>query len=328
LPSVIQSIQPYVSSEDIDKGSRWSSDIAKELENSTFGIICVTKDNFEAPWLSFEAGALSKTMDKSFVTPFLFDIKRSEVKGPLLQFQSTIFQKEDLKKLIGTLNKACGENKINEERLNKAFDVWYPTLEKELNTIKGETEQSDENKIRDGHNFSLEILEEILELSRSNQKLLRNTEDSLSENESSLSDNIEDLKKTIQTQTELIERFPDLSSRRRMNRLHPMLIEELTHFVSPNSLLAMPMLLSPVKIDFPWIYDSGIAVYNILMSDSSKEEKRRVCRDFEKLLEFTTKHPIMRDMCVDNPDIMMLLRHFSTALVTFLKEIVEKNIGR
>ena len=128
LPSVIQSIEPYVSSEDIDKGARWSTDIAKELENSTFGILCVTKDNLEAPWLSFEAGALSKTMDKAFVSPFLFDIKRSEVNGPILQFQSTIFQKEDLKKLVSTLNKACGENCIPESRLEKAFEVWFPTL--------------------------------------------------------------------------------------------------------------------------------------------------------------------------------------------------------
>ena len=146
LPSVIQSIEPYVSSEDIDKGARWSTDIAKELENSTFGILCVTKDNLEAPWLSFEAGALSKTMDKAFVSPFLFDIKRSEVNGPILQFQSTIFQKEDLKKLVSTLNKACGENCIPESRLEKAFEVWFPTLETELNKIKDVIDDPDKIK--------------------------------------------------------------------------------------------------------------------------------------------------------------------------------------
>lgn len=39
LPSVIQSITPYVSSEDIDKGARWSSDIASELDESSFGLL-------------------------------------------------------------------------------------------------------------------------------------------------------------------------------------------------------------------------------------------------------------------------------------------------
>ena len=52
LPYVINAIEPYVSSEDIDKGARWSTDIAKELEDSTFGILCVTRDNLNAPWLA------------------------------------------------------------------------------------------------------------------------------------------------------------------------------------------------------------------------------------------------------------------------------------
>lgn len=105
LPSVIQELEPYVSSEDIDKGARWSTDIAKELSDSKFGILCVTRDNLNAPWLTFEAGALSKTMDESFVSPFLFDIKRPEVDEPILQFQSSVFDEEDLKKLVTTLNK-------------------------------------------------------------------------------------------------------------------------------------------------------------------------------------------------------------------------------
>lgn len=174
LPSVIQSITPYVSSEDIDKGARWSTDIAKELEDSTFGILCVTKDNLEAPWLLFEAGALSKMMDKAFVCPFIFDLKRAEVKGPILQFQSTIFEKEDVKKLLLTLNKAGGESSLREELLTKTFEVWWPNLKETLDKIKGEA--SEEEKTSPEKTFSLEILEEILELTRTNQKLLRSPE--------------------------------------------------------------------------------------------------------------------------------------------------------
>lgn len=42
LPKVIQAIKPYVSSEDIAKGARWATEIAKELESSNFGIISQT----------------------------------------------------------------------------------------------------------------------------------------------------------------------------------------------------------------------------------------------------------------------------------------------
>lgn len=174
LPSVIQSLTPYVSSEDIDKGARWSTDIAKELEDSTFGILCVTKDNLEAPWLLFEAGALSKMMDKSSVCPFIFDLKRAEVKGPILQFQSTIFDKDDVKRLLLTLNKACGDSGLKEDLLSKTFDVWWPNLKDSLDAIKGES--SEEEKPSTDKSFRNEMLEEILELSRTNQKLLRSPE--------------------------------------------------------------------------------------------------------------------------------------------------------
>lgn len=174
LPSVIQSITPYVSSEDIDKGARWSTDIAKELEDSSFGILCVTKENLEAPWLLFEAGALSKMMDKASVCPFIFDLKRAEVKGPILQFQSTIFEKEDVKKLLVTLNKSCGDAGLKEELLTKTFEVWWPNLEESLNKI--ESEKSEDEKGNSDKSLNNEMLEEILELSRTNQKILRSPE--------------------------------------------------------------------------------------------------------------------------------------------------------
>ena len=113
-------------------------------------------------------------MDKAFVCPFIFDLKRAEVKGPILQFQSTIFEKEDVKKLLLTLNKACGDSGLKEELLTKTFEVWWPNLKETLDKIKGES--SEEEETSPEKTFSLEILEEILELTRTNQKLLRSPE--------------------------------------------------------------------------------------------------------------------------------------------------------
>lgn len=79
LPLVIQAVRPYVSSEDIKKGSRWGSNLAERLSESRLGIICVTKENVSAPWLNFEAGALSRSLTDTFVSPFLFGVKSSDI---------------------------------------------------------------------------------------------------------------------------------------------------------------------------------------------------------------------------------------------------------
>ena len=177
LPSVIQVVVPYVSSEDIDKGARWSTDIAKELEESSFGILCVTSANVDEPWLNFEAGALSKTVDKARVCPFLFEVKRSEIKGPILQFQSSIFSKEDVKKLVLGLNSACETDYLDEVRLNGIFDVWWPKLEEQLESLKPEAvaDRGPTPMPREEEGVNA-MVEEILDLSRLQQKILRSPE--------------------------------------------------------------------------------------------------------------------------------------------------------
>lgn len=318
LPSVIQSIEPYVSSEDIDKGARWSTDIAKELENSTFGILCVTKENLEAPWLSFEAGALSKTMDKAFVSPFLFDIKRSEVNGPILQFQSTIFQKEDLKKLVGTLNKACGESCIPEPRLEKAFEVWYLTLETELNKIKGVIDEPDEIKKKDEVNsHASEILEEILDLSRNNQKLLRSPDPKLYEN-------IDDLRKLMQEQLVRMERGSDMDIKRMSRKFQPMFMDEILHMSMGNGKNPFGFLiaLSFFKPDFPWIYDSGKELLEIIKSKSSMEIKEASIKEFREMMEFTFQHPMMKEIYCSRKDYMIYMKEMPYMLFRYLDELM------
>lgn len=175
LPSVIQTVHPYVSSEDIDKGARWATDIAQELESASFGILFITKDNVEAPWVNFEAGALSKTIDKSRVAPFLFNVKRSEIKeGPLLQFQSTVNERQDLEKLVVSINNSLPDDeRLDEVRLKKCISVWWPDLTRQLEIISAEIPSSSDSTPELREPTDLALLEEILELTRSQHKLLR-----------------------------------------------------------------------------------------------------------------------------------------------------------
>ena len=134
IPRVIQIVKPWMSKVDIDKGARWSSEVSTKLKDIRFGLICLTPDNLEAPWILFEAGALSKTLDSTYVCPFLLGIKPKDVKGPLSQFQATVAEKEDIKRLMYAINHAVNDF-LSEESLNKAFDVWWPVLESRLEII-------------------------------------------------------------------------------------------------------------------------------------------------------------------------------------------------
>jgi hypothetical protein len=161
IPTVLQAVEPWMSSEDIDKGARWSSDIAGELNETRFGIICVTPENTEAPWLNFEAGALSKTIEKTLVCPYLLGLKPSDLRGPLVQFQAAVAEKEDTRRLVGTINTALEEDALSDRQLEKTFAVWWPELEKQLERI-GATKVA----ARPARRPEREILEEVLELVR------------------------------------------------------------------------------------------------------------------------------------------------------------------
>lgn len=308
FPSVIQSLVPYVSSEDIDKGTRWSTDIAKELEDSSFGILCVTKENLTAPWLTFEAGALSKTMDKAFVSPFLFDIKRSEVDGPTLQFQSTIFNKEDVFKLVKTLNKASGEDQLNDSMLDKAFNVWWPTLEDELKKLAEIKDAIVPEKDGTSDLESSEILEEILDLSRLNQKLLRNPD---SDTLGILSE-INKMLKSLQSRMDRDKKM--YPSKRR--RIHPEFFEELMD-ASPKfaqNYIPFQIIISQFKDDLPWLYDSGIEAVKTLKNGKSKEVKDQVVLDFMELVEYSFEHPMMRELVIHDKEQYMMLRDLAYIL--------------
>jgi TIR domain len=156
LPKIINAIKPWLSSADIDKGARWSSDIAVRLESAKAGIICLTPGNLHSDWILFEAGALSKTIQKTYVCPLLIDLEPTDVKGPLAQFQATRVVKGDVLKLIKTLNSGLDQDALSDGHIEEAFEVWWPKLDSQLKTLPTESTSAQPPRT------DRDVLEEIL----------------------------------------------------------------------------------------------------------------------------------------------------------------------
>ena len=128
LPLIIQSLNPWFSAEDIDKGTRWLNDLSTQLEKQGFGLVCITPENANSPWLLFESGALSKALSSSKVCPVLFGMEPTDIQGPLAQFQSTRASREDIRRLVTTMNKLVVVP-LAESNLDTLYDVLWPKLE-------------------------------------------------------------------------------------------------------------------------------------------------------------------------------------------------------
>lgn len=171
LRDVIQSVEPFVSAMDIAKGDRGLRVIASELEQTSFGIVCVTRENSLAPWINFEAGALSKAVGEASVVPFLLDMPISDLTGPLAQFQVvSSINKEDVFAMVKTLRDHAKLADLDDARLRRYFDVFWPQLDAKLEVVRaGEEADHKGTPVR----TESEILEEVLVLTRRQETVLR-----------------------------------------------------------------------------------------------------------------------------------------------------------
>lgn len=166
LPDVIQDAEPFMSASDIGAGARWASELAENLEKTDIGILCLTPENLNAPWLVFEAGSLAKKLDAARVVPYRLGLKATEVPFPLAQFQSVDADREGTLQLLKTLNSVRPEP-IESERLERLFCRSWGDLEQCLSTA--ETISVRHTRAR----TERDLLEEILVLVR-NQTRSRN----------------------------------------------------------------------------------------------------------------------------------------------------------
>lgn len=159
LPTVIQTIEPFFSPSDIEKGARWQAELSGRLEECNFGLIFLVPENIESRWLNFEAGALSK-VETSRVVCVKFE--EPDVKQPLSQFQHVEFTKEDVRRLVMDMFARTGVQTPHVSAIERAFEMFWPGLEAEIN---GVLKHRPNEKVTKATFSQEETLKQILELS-------------------------------------------------------------------------------------------------------------------------------------------------------------------
>jgi TIR domain len=134
LKLVIKDLDPFFSSQDMTKGYRWNLQLTERLNETEIGIVLMTKENLNSPWLFFEAGALSKNFSTGFVCTILFDVDNSDVHKALSQFQTTKFSEEDILKLIKDIHKQIN-SPLSKKQMANNFKKYWPAFSQKIKDI-------------------------------------------------------------------------------------------------------------------------------------------------------------------------------------------------
>ena len=136
LPEVLPFVRPWVSSEDIRKGTRWSDELWGRLLQTSYCIVCLTPGAVRSPWVNFEAGAVARAAGgHAHVSPLLLGMSSGDLGAlPLGMFQYTKSTRRDIERLIKAIN-AVAARPIEESQVSWRFDRAWPILRDEIRRI-------------------------------------------------------------------------------------------------------------------------------------------------------------------------------------------------
>ena len=277
MPLVLHYIEAWLSQADIEAGQRWADQVAKELEESNFGILCITKENVASPWVLFEAGALAKSMQGSRVIPLLLDLEFSDITGPLAQFQAKKVDRAGVFEVVHSLNHLA-QTPVPDDRVRQLFDALWPELEKKVLAIPKSTGPAKHARPQ------AEVMEELVASVRTLDVRFR----------------------------ELGEDIPR-SHRFKFRRYHPMIFRDMRKMmgIKPGDPIFLLVLASLFRDEMPWIYELGMEAYRVAR-DGTAEEATAARRRFQRVADAMIHGPFGPDEMESESRKMMhmMLREF------------------
>lgn len=160
LPRVIQAVEPWMSKPDIEKDASGMREIEEQLADSDYGILCVTPENLANPWLLFEAGAIAQEISAR-ACPYLLGLDRADLGPPLGLLQLTEATREDTRRLVDGINERLGDSSLPADRVDDAFDTYWPRLEEEISELEAASPEELVRHRRTEGDLLVEILEAV-----------------------------------------------------------------------------------------------------------------------------------------------------------------------
>jgi len=137
-------------SDELEKGTTWFESIIKKLWQSSAGVVCLTAENLESPWLHFEAGALASRFatavpggeeagttspppannQRSRVFTLLHGVTVAELKGPLSAYQATSTTQQEMSALVSSLANVLGKTDVKPDIPKDAWNAFQEELGK------------------------------------------------------------------------------------------------------------------------------------------------------------------------------------------------------
>jgi len=250
-------------SQGIEYGLEWYPELMKKL-NASAGVLCLlTERSLNRPWILFEAGVAKGKLDTP-VHGIAFGISLSQANtGPFAQFQNSDDDEESLTNVVmQLLTRIPGSE---------------PDRETVLSQVRGFIER------KDG------ILKALGESSP----------DDAGSPESSAARLFEEVKIIVQDLPSKLEgriaEAVEMPRRRRLRRFHPRMLEEL--FIMSEEVespVAILMVFSLFKEDYPWLYEIGRELHDAIRRKDAKSAEETY-HEFRRLMEFSEHHPFFED---------------------------------
>ena len=132
LKEIVPGLEPFVSTQ-IEKGSLWSDELRTRLSVADAGLLCLTPESVESPWIHYEAGLLAASVSDEDREPriytYLLGLQPGDLTGPLRSYQSTVADRDDTEQLVKDMVKPAASPGPGD------YERWWRRLRHDLDRI-------------------------------------------------------------------------------------------------------------------------------------------------------------------------------------------------